>query len=251
MTAARSLLFYLGLAAATLVFLPLCLILRPLPLYLRFRVISKWSVFNLWWLGVTCGLRYEVRGRENIPPGPCIILCKHQSAWETLALQLVFPAQVWVLKKELLWIPLYGWGLASMSPIAIDRGSGMRALNQIVKQGTARLKAGLSVVIFPEGTRVLPGEKAPYQPGGGMLAARSGYPVVPVAHNSGCFWPRQSLRKWPGTITMVIGPPIDPAGKSAAQITTEVEDWIESTVASLPAPGSGEAVCGGRSDQNA
>lgn len=236
MTAVRSLFFYLGLAAATLVFLPLCLIQRPLPLHLRFRVISKWAMFNLWWLGVTCGLRFEVRGRENIPSGPCIIQCKHQSAWETLALQLVFPAQVWVLKRELLWIPVYGWGLATMSPIAIDRDGGMRALHKIVKQGTERLTAGLCIVIFPEGTRVLPGERVPYQPGGGMLAARSGYPVVPVAHNSGYFWPRQSLRKWPGTITMVIGPAIDPAGKSAAQITAEVEAWIESTVASLPTP---------------
>ena len=234
MILARSLLFYLGLAVATLLFLPLCLILLPLPLRLRFRVISKWSVFNLWWLGVTCGLRHEIRGGENIPDGACIILCKHQSAWETLALQRVFPAQVWVLKRELLWIPLYGWGLASMGPIAIDRGAGMRALNQIVKQGAARLRDGLCVVIFPEGTRARPGEKLPYQPGGGMLAARSGYPVVPVAHNSGSFWPRLSLRKWPGTITMVIGPPIDPAGKTAAQITREAEAWIESAVSALP-----------------
>lgn len=239
MILARSLLFYLGLACATLAFLPLCLVLLPLPLPLRFRVISKWSVFNLWWLGVTCGLRHEIRGRENIPGGACIILCKHQSAWETLALQLVFPAQVWVLKRELLWIPLYGWGLASMDPIAIDRGAGMRALNQIVKQGTARLKAGLCVVIFPEGTRARPGEKLSYQPGGGMLAARSGYPVVPVAHNSGGFWPRRSLRKWPGTITMVIGPPIAPAGKTAAQITREAEAWIEAAVSALPAADRG------------
>jgi 1-acyl-sn-glycerol-3-phosphate acyltransferase len=252
MVLARSLLFYLGLAAATLIFLPLCLVLLPLPLALRFRVISRWSVFNLWWLGVTCGLRHQVRGAENVPDGACIILCKHQSAWETLALQLVFPAQVWVLKKELLWLPLYGWGLASMSPIAIDRGSGMRALNRITKQGTARLRQGLCVVIFPEGTRVLPGERVPYQPGGGMLAARSGYPVVPVAHNSGCFWPRQSLRKWPGTITMVIGPAIQPAGKTAAQITREAEDWIESTVAALPMPTRSGAGAGGEcGDQNA
>ena len=236
MLLARSLLFYLGLVIATLVFLPLCLVLLPLPLAWRFRVVSKWSVFNLWWLGITCGLRHEVRGEENIPAGPCIIMCKHQSAWETLALQLVFPPQVWVLKRELLWIPLYGWGLASMNPIAINRGSGMRALHQIVNKGTEKLQAGLCVVVFPEGTRAAPGEQVPYQPGGGLLAARSGYPVVPVAHNSGWFWPRQSLRKWPGTITMVIGPAIDPAGKSAAQITREAQQWIEATAASLPVP---------------
>lgn len=232
----RSLLFYAGLVLATLLFAPLSLILLAVPFPLRFRIMSQWSVFNLWWLGVTCGLRHEVTGLENIPDGPCIIMCKHQSAWETLALQLVFPAQVWVLKKELLWIPIYGWALATMEPIAIDRASGMRALRQIVDKGRPKLEKGLCVVIFPEGTRTPPGQRQKYQPGGGMLAAQTGYPVVPVAHNSGCFWPRQSLKKWPGTIRMVIGPPIDPKGKSAAQVTREVEDWIETTVASLSMP---------------
>lgn len=232
----RSLLFYAGLVLATLLFAPLSLILLAVPFPLRFRIMSQWSVFNLWWLGVACGLRHEVTGLENIPDGPCIIMCKHQSAWETLALQLVFPAQVWVLKKELLWIPIYGWALATMEPIAIDRASGMRALRQIVDKGRPKLEKGLCVVIFPEGTRTPPGQRQKYQPGGGMLAAQTGYPVVPVAHNSGCFWPRQSLKKWPGTIRMVIGPPIDPKGKTAAQVTREVEDWIETTVASLPMP---------------
>lgn len=232
----RSLLFYAGLVLATLLFAPLSLILLVVPFPLRFRIMSQWSVFNLWWLGVACGLKHEITGLEHIPDGPCIIMCKHQSAWETLALQLVFPAQVWVLKKELLWIPIYGWALATMEPIAIDRASGMRALRQIVDKGKPRLEKGLCVVIFPEGTRTPPGQRQKYQPGGGMLAAQTGYPVVPVAHNSGCFWPRQSLKKWPGTIRMVIGPPIDPNSKSAAQVTREVEDWIETTVASLPMP---------------
>ncbi len=163
-------------------------------------------------------------------------MCKHQSAWETLALQLVFPAQVWVLKKELLWVPIYGWALAAMEPIAIDRSSGMRALRQIVDKGRVKLEKGLCVVIFPEGTRTAPGQRRKYQPGGGMLAAQTGYPVIPVAHNSGCFWPRQSLKKWPGTIRMVIGPPVDPKDRTAAEITREVEDWIETTMASLPMP---------------
>ena len=232
----RALLFYAGLVLATLIFAPVSLVLLAVPLHRRFRIMSQWSVFNLWWLRLTCGLTYEVRGREHVPDGPCIILCKHQSAWETLALQQVFPAQVWVLKRELLWIPIYGWGLAAMAPIAIDRASGMRALRRIVDQGTRRLRQGLCVVIFPEGTRTPPGHRRKYQPGGGMLAAQSGYPVVPVAHNSGWFWPRQSLKKMPGTITMVVGPAIDPAGKTAAQITREAEEWIESTVPTLPVP---------------
>lgn len=232
----RSLLFYAGLVLATLVFAPLSLILLPVPFPQRYRIMSQWSVFNLWWLRVTCGLEHEVTGLENIPDGPCIIMCKHQSAWETLALQLVFPAQVWVLKKELLWIPVYGWALATMEPIAVDRSSGMRALRQIVDKGRGRLEQGLCVVIFPEGTRTAPGQRRKYQPGGGMLAAQTGYPVIPVAHNSGCFWPRQSLKKWPGTIRMVIGPPVEPKGRTAAEITREVEDWIETTMASLPMP---------------
>lgn len=231
----RSWLFYLGLAAATLVFAPLGLALLAAPFAFRYRIMSRWAAFNLVWLKLTCGLDFQVEGRENIPAGAAVILCKHQSAWETLALQMVFPPQIWVLKRELLWIPIYGWGLASMKPISIDRRSGASALRHIVREGCKRLKEGLWVVIFPEGTRVLPGERRQYQPGGGMLAAHCGRPVVPVAHNSGWFWPRKSLRKWPGTITMVVGPPILPDNLSAVEITQLAENWIETTVACLPA----------------
>lgn len=229
----RSLLFYLLLALATVMFVILGVLILPLPFTLRFRIMSRWAAFNFWTLKHLCGLDYMVEGRENIPPGPAIILCKHQSAWETLALQLHFPAQVWILKRELLWIPIYGWGLASMQPIAIDRSSAMRALKQIVSEGKKRLDKGLWVVIFPEGTRTAPGERRKYQVGGGLLAAKSGYPVVPVAHNAGCFWPKNSIDKYPGTIRMVIGPVISPAGKTAEQVTLEAEEWIESTVARL------------------
>lgn len=235
----RSWSFYLGLAVATLIFLPLGVVLLAAPFGIRFRVMSQWARFNLWWLKVTCGLDFRVEGRENIPDRAAIILCKHQSAWETLALQLVFPAQVWVLKRELLWIPIYGWGLATMEPIAIDRAAGMRALRRIVREGSKRLQQDLWVVIFPEGTRVAPGELREYQPGGGMLSAHSGRPVIPVAHNSGSFWPRRSVRKWPGTISMVIGPPIVPDGRTPVEITRLAQEWIESTVARLPrGPGS-------------
>jgi 1-acyl-sn-glycerol-3-phosphate acyltransferase len=232
----RSILFYLGLSIVTVILLPISLLLLFFPLATRFNVMCNWSVFNLWWLNVTCGLRHEITGIENIPDGPGIIMCKHQSAWETLALQLAFPAQIWILKRELLWIPIYGWCLAAMQPIAIDRSAPTRALRQIVREGTKRLQQGLWVVIFPEGTRIAPGERQKYQPGGGMLAARSGYPVIPVAHNSGYFWPRQSLRKSPGIINMVIGPTIDSKGKSASEITKEAEQWIETEVEKLPKP---------------
>jgi len=233
----RSLLFYIGMALATLIFVPLSLLVYPLPFPLRFRIVSRWAVFNLFWLKVCCDLHHVVEGLENIPAdGAAIIMCKHQSAWETLALQRYFPPQVWVLKRELLWIPVYGWGLAAMEPIAIDRRSANRALRQIVEQGCRRLAQGLWVVIFPEGTRTPAGKRRRYQTGGGMLASRSGFPVVPVAHNSGYFWPRNSFLKRPGTISMVIGPVIEPGGKSAKDITAQTERWIESTVDRLPAP---------------
>lgn len=232
----RAALFYLGLAAATPVFTLLGLCLLPAPFPRRFAVVSRWAAFNLWWLRVTCNLGFDVTGREHIPAQAAIILCKHQSAWETLALQLVFPAQAWVLKRELLWIPIYGWGLATMNPIAIDRSAGVRALRQLVRQGRQRLERGIWVVIFPEGTRVAPGQRGTYQPGGGMLAAETGRPVVPVAHNAGWFWPRRSFLKRPGRIHMVIGPPIDSTGRSAKEITALAETWIESTVAALPVP---------------
>ncbi len=233
----RSLLFYCGLSLSTLIYVPLGILIYPLPLSLRFRVISKWAVFNLFWLRICCGLDHKIEGLENIPDdGAAIIMCKHQSAWETLALQQFFPPQVWVLKRELLWIPIYGWGLAAMEPIAIDRGSASKALRQIVDQGCKRLAQGLWVVVFPEGPRTPAGSRQKYQPGGGMLASKSEFPVIPVAHNSGYFWPRNSIRKWPGTINMVIGPAIETLGKSAKEITRETEEWIESTVEKLPAP---------------
>ncbi len=232
----RSLLFYCGQIISTLLFAPLGIIAFPLNFKTRYLLIIRWTIFNLWWLKICCQVRYKIEGLENIPNQAGIIMCKHQSAFETLALQLIFIPQVWVLKRELLKIPVYGWGLASMQPIAIDRGSAIKAFRQIVAQGRRRLKENIWVIIFPEGTRVAPGEKGTYLPGGGILAAKSGANVIPVAHNAGYLWPRNSLLKKPGTITFVIGPVIQSADKSAKQITAEVENWIESTVRNLPNP---------------
>lgn len=190
----------------------------------------------MWWLKVTCDLTHTIEGLDNIPAEASIIMSKHQSAWETLAIQLIFPAQVWILKRELLWLPIYGWGLASMQPIAIDRGSAIKSFRQIVTQGCERLAEGLWVVIFPEGTRVAPGQTKKYLPGGGMLAEKSGAKIIPVAHNAGYFWPRNSIAKKPGVIQMVIGPAIDPKGKTVTEITDEVKEWIENTVDELPKP---------------
>lgn len=230
----RSLLFYTGLISSTILIVPFCLLIYPLPFVWRYFFVTRWTVFNLWWLKITCNLKHNIEGLENIPAKPSIIMSKHQSAWETLAIQLIFPPQVWILKRELLWLPIYGWGLSSMQPIAIDRGSAIKSFRQIVKQGCDRLAEGLWIVIFPEGTRVAPGQRQKYLPGGGMLAEKSGALIIPVAHNAGYFWPKNSITKKSGTIQMVIGPAIDPAGKTANVITGEVEKWIEDTVNALP-----------------
>ena len=232
----RSLLFYLGQIISTLLFAPVCVIVFPLKFNARYYLVTRWTVFNLWWLRICCGVYYEIKGQEHIPQQAGIVMCKHQSAFETLALQLIFIPQVWILKRELLKIPVYGWGLASMQPIAIDRGSAIKSFRQIVQQGCIRLQQKRWVIIFPEGTRIAPGQKGEYLPGGGMLAAKSEANVTPVAHNAGYLWPRNSLLKKPGKITLVIGPLIETKGKSAKQITREVENWIETTVKTLPNP---------------
>lgn len=230
----RSLIFLLLQIVITPVFTVVALLSFPLHPITRYRLISGWALTMLWLLRVVCGIRMEVRGAENIPQQPCILLCKHQSAWETIALQKVFPPQVWVLKRELLRLPFFGWGLAMTSPIAIDRSDGREAMRQLLKQGKDRLQTGFCVVIFPEGTRIPYGQRGKYKIGGAMLAASSGAPAVPVAHNAGKLWGRHSFFKHPGTITMSIGAPIDPAGLKADEINRRVEEWIEAEVERLP-----------------
>lgn len=235
----RSLLFYVGMVGGLVVLLPLMPLVFPFSYRTRYWVMTRWSQFVIWWLALTCGLRYQVSGRENIPPGPAIILAKHQSAWETLALQRIFPPQTWVLKRSLFFIPIFGWGLALLEPIGIDRSAGRKALQQVVEQGTDRLRRGIWVVIFPEGTRTAPGVRGKYNIGGAVLAKKSGYPIVPVAHNAGEFWRRNSFLKYPGTIQVVIGPVINPQGMDTGEINAAVESWIEDTmtrISALPAP---------------
>lgn len=230
----RSLIF-LGLQILiTPIFSAVSLLTFPLPALSRYRLISLWAKMMLVLLRWTCGIRHEVRGLENLPTEPRIILCKHQSAWETLALQQVFPAQAWVLKRELLWIPFFGWALALTNPIAIKRSDGKGALKQLLKQGKERLKQGFHVVIFPEGTRVPFGERGKYKVGGAMLAASTGTPVVPVAHNAGRLWGRNAFVKRPGTIILSIGAPIATQGRKADAINAEVEAWIENEIQQLP-----------------
>lgn len=205
----------------------------PLSPHARYRVTSTWTRIMLFLLRTVCGLHYRILGAENIPKAPSIVLSKHQSAWETLAFQKIFPPQVWVLKKELLRIPFFGWGLAMTSPIAIDRSSGKAALEQVVEQGKDRLAQNFWVVIFPEGTRIAPGKKGKYRIGGAWLATHTNVAVVPVAHNAGEFWGRNSFVKKPGTITVSIGQPINPTGMEANALNAKVEHWIEAETARI------------------
>jgi len=205
----------------------------PLPPLTRYRIISGWSRLMVWGAERICGIRYRVLGSENIPGDPCIILSKHESAWETLAFQKIFPPQVWVVKRELLWIPFFGWGLAMLSPIAIDRSDGSRALRQTVEQGRRRLEQGFNIVVFPEGTRTAPGVRRTYQAGGALLATQTGAPVLPVAHNAGNYWRRHAFVKYPGVVTVSIGPMVRPGGMKAAELMRAVEQWIENEMARI------------------
>ncbi len=230
----RAFLFYLGMFIITPLFALLVILMFPLNNITRSRMASYWAHCSLAWLKLTCNLSFTVRGRENIPDHPSIILCKHQSAWETIALQVIFPPQIWVLKRELLFIPFMGWAWIAMSAIPINRAGGREALKQLVKHGKDRLARGLWVVIFPEGTRVAPGVRGKYHIGGAWLASHTQSTVVPVAHNAGLFWRKNAFIKQAGTITVSIGKPIKTAGLKADEVNKRVEEWIESEMLLLP-----------------
>ena len=229
----RSLLFLLIKSALTIPFSLLILLAAPIPPLPRYRFITLWGRVVIWLARWVVGIRLRVEGRENLPKQPSVVLSKHQSAWETIAFQQIFPPLSFVLKKNLLRIPFFGWGLALFSPIAIDRSAGREALKQLEHQGRERLDAGFWVLVFPEGTRMAVGEKGNYQVGGAWLAARCGVPVVPVAHNAGRCWPKNSFIKRPGEISVVIGPAISTQGRRPAQILAECEAWIEATMLRL------------------
>ena len=194
------------------------------------RVARSWAGTVIALLRILCGLSYRVEGTEHLPQQPAVVLMKHSSAWETIAQLILFPRHTWVMKRQLLWVPFFGWALAIFSPIAIDRKGGRRAVEQVLRQGQERLGEGLWVMIFPEGTRVAPGERRRYGLSGALLAALTELPVIPVTHNAGDFWPRRGLMKRPGTIRMVVGPPIEAAGRSPRDVNGDVESWIENTL---------------------
>ncbi len=236
----RTLLFALFQLIVTPLYALAVLALFWLPPLARFRFISVWCRINLWAAWWICGIRWRAIGTENIPSGPGvaphIVMSKHSSTWETLALHMFFPPLAFVAKKELLRLPFFGWAFALASPITIDRKAGTDAMQQIVTQGRERFRTGFWFVVYPEGTRIRAGTRAKYKTGGARLALELGVPIVPVAHNAGYVWPKGIFGKRPGLITVSFGKPITPEGKSAQALTSEVEKWIEDEVARLGVP---------------
>jgi 1-acyl-sn-glycerol-3-phosphate acyltransferase len=225
----RSITFVILSGLLAVLHAPLVFLTAPLLSFeQRYRFVNIWSVVIMWLLRHLNGVHIEVEGREHIPRDRgVVVMSNHQSPWETFYLQLLVSPQATILKRELLWIPFFGWGLALLKPIAIDRKAGSQALKTILREGAARLADGISVTIFPEGTRQKPGTIGHFNSGGAMLATRSGAEVLPVAHNSGDCWPARSVMRYPGTIRLVIGEPISAQGKSTKALTAEVERWIK------------------------
>ncbi len=233
--AIRATIFWVGFTASTLFYGLMTPLLLLLSFDARYPLIRPYSQFNVWWLKVTCGIDYQVIGRENIPTDEAVVvMANHQSTWETIAFASIFPPLTWVLKRELLRIPFFGWGLSMIRPIAIDRKSGKSAMIQVKTQGKERLDSGISLVIFPEGTRVPTGKVLPFKKGGAVLAEYAKKSVLPVVHNAGEHWPRMSYIKYPGTITVKIGKPINTDGLSVDEILNQLRTWIDKEKQNLP-----------------
>lgn len=218
-------------------------IFLPFSFNVRYRFINFYSVLNLWVLKHLCNIDYRVEGMENIPKDEAfIIFSKHQSALETMMVQRIFPPLTFVVKRELLFLPFFGWGLRALDPIGINRKAGRKAILQVVEQGIDRLKKGICIVIFPEGTRSKPGTRIQYKKGGAILASKSEHRVVPVAHTAGEYWPKGFFSRQTGTIVMSIGPAIETKGKKPDEIMREAECWVEtkmkeiSTISTYPDP---------------
>ena len=233
MQLAKSLVFTAYMMVSALAFGGFMALCFWAPYRTQFAIARTWARMVFWLLDKMCGLKFSVEGRERIPAGNHIVMSNHTSAWETIAQFLIFPPQVWVLKRELLWIPLIGWGLKLLRPISINRGAGHRAVNQVVDQGKERLAAGLWIIIFPEGTRVVAGETRRYGVSGALLATATGKYVVPLSHNASEFWVRRGILKKAGTIKVVIGDPISSTGKDARELNDEVRRSIEAGLARI------------------
>jgi len=223
----RTLLFYIGEALSTIPFFVISVFAMLTPPKRRSKLIAGWAHFVTWWLKVSVGLKHEVIGMENIPEQPCVFSCNHQSTWETITTQTFLPPLAWVLKKELLRIPVFGWGLWASGPIAIDRSDRSSALDQVVMQGIEKVKEGRHVLIFPQGTRQPYNQSGRYKKGAAKLALAANVDIVPIAHDAGKYWSSTSWWLKPGTIKCVIGPKIPIAGKTDTELTELTQAWIE------------------------
>lgn len=225
----RSLLFAVLMAILTVVWSLACVLFAPFPYARRYYLTARWNVIVVWMAKVICGIRYEVKGFENFPDAPAVVLSKHQSAWETIFLLQMTPRPlVFVFKKSLTYIPFFGWGIALLRMIPIDRSKGRDAFAQVVVQGRKRLADGQWIIMFPEGTRIPVGQTGKYKNGGTRLAVETNTVVVPIAHNAGECWPKNSFIKKPGLITVSIGKPISPENLDSSELMAKVENWIES-----------------------
>jgi 1-acyl-sn-glycerol-3-phosphate acyltransferase len=221
----RSLLYFVG-STISIIVITVCglfLVISPYPY--RQKFLSQWAIFCIWWLKVTLNITTNIKGKENINNSPCVIISNHQSTWETLAFQTIFPAHTWVLKQELLWLPIFGWSLALLKPIVINRGDKLNAIKKVIKEGADRLSNGISVVVFPEGTRQPYNQLGEYQNGGAAIAKKSGHDIIPVYHNAGKIWPKGSFIKKPGVITIIIGEAISSSTMTSSGITEKIRNW--------------------------
>lgn len=239
----RATLFWIGFALSTLLVGLVSIPLLPFSHETSYRILLPWTYFNIWWIKVACGVDYNLLGQENVDTERNgILLINHQSNWETILVPTLFPSVSWILKKELFKIPFFGWALSRIGPIAIDREGGSSAVDQVKTKGKLHLDEGRWVGIFPEGTRVNPGETKRYRMGGALLADYcaknsedgAGYLVYPMAHNAGQCWPRQSYVKLPGTITVSIGKPFSVEGLDPGEVNDRVKDWIEAEIQKMP-----------------
>ena len=221
----RSLLYFVGSIIILILISFIGLFLVFSSYKIRQKCLSQWAIFCIWWLKITLNIKTKVVGRENVLKSPCIIVSNHQSTWETLAFHTIFPAHTWVLKRELLWLPIFGWSLALLNPIIINRGDKINAIKKVIRQGADRLNKGISIVIYPEGTRQPYKKLGAYQNGGSAIAKKTGYSIVPVFHNAGKLWPKGSFIKKPGEITLVIGKAITQSNLKPSEITEQIREW--------------------------
>jgi 1-acyl-sn-glycerol-3-phosphate acyltransferase len=230
----RAVLYQTFLIVTVIPYAVCCLLWAPLPLRWRYRLTVGWPRLAVWGAKFFLGIRWRLIGAENLPDGPGILLAKHQSAWETLFFPAYMPRELcFVYKKELHRVPFFGWGLALLRMIPIDRSKGRDAFEQVVRIGQDRINEGRWPILFPEGTRIAPGKAGRYKMGGALLATRTGTPIIPVAHNAGECWPRNAFVKKPGLIPVSVGPLFLVDGLDPDAVNRKVQDWIETEMRRL------------------